>query len=209
MEPFTSVAGRAVVLSRPNIDTDIIIRIDRLTESRTHPEGRRLLGRWAFEALRYDTGGAERADCMLNDPALKNAPILVAGENFGCGSSREGAIWALQGVGFRCVIADSFGDIFQANCFQNGLLPVTLAPAAVTGLAKEAEGGATLRVDLDGGVISTSEGTTVPFAIDAGRRTALLLGLDEIGLTLKRVADITAWQAADRSSRPWAWLERD
>ena len=209
MEPFTAVAGRAAVLPRPNIDTDIIIRIDRLTESRTHPEGRRLLGRWAFEALRYDAEGAERVDCVLNDPALKGAPILIAGENFGCGSSREGAVWAMQGAGFRCVIAESFGDIFQANCFQNGVLPVTLAPVAVAGLAEEAEAGATLRVDLDGGLISTSEGTIVPFAIDAGRRTSLLLGLDEIGLTLKRTVDITAWQAADRSSRPWAWLERD
>ena len=195
MEPFTTVAGRAAVLSRPNIDTEIIIRIDRLTESRTHPEGRRLLGRWAFEALRYDAGGAERADCVLNDPALKNAPFLVAGENFGCGSSREGAVWALQGAGFRRVLAESFGDIFQANCFQNGVLPVTLAPAVVAGLAKEAEGGATLSVALDGGTISTSGGTIVPFVIDAGRRTVLLLGLDEIGLTMKLAPEIGAADA--------------
>ena len=170
-----------------------------------HPEGRALLGRWAFESLRYTPDGSEQTGCILNDQRLRGAPILIAGSNFGCGSSREGAVWALAGIGIRCVIAASFGDIFHANCFQNGVLPIVLPVEEVAWLAEEAAGLANLRVDLQQQTISAVSGRTIPFDIDASRRKALLRGLDEIGETMQHAADIAAWQNADQANRPWMW----
>ena len=207
MEPFTSAEGRAAVLMQPNIDTDVIIRIERLAECRLQPDSRSLLGRWAFEALRYGPDGEKRDDCPLNDPALRNAPILVAGANFGCGSSREGAVWALMGMGFRCVIAESFGDIFYANCFQNGFLPVVLPAGAVARLAEAAQAGEPLGVDLQAGTVRAPSVVETPFTLDESRRQSLLLGLDEIGQTLQQNAAISDWQARDRVGRPWIWQE--
>ncbi len=205
MQPFQTVSGRALTLLQPNIDTDVIIRINRLNEVRMHPEGRALLGRWAFESLRYAADGSEQPDCILNDQRFRGAPILIAGPNFGCGSSREGAVWAMAGIGIRCVIAESFGDIFHANCFQNGVLPIVLSAPEVAYLAKEAARLVELCVDLQQQTISAASGRTIPFDIDASRRHALLLGLDEIGETMQHAADIAAWQDADQVNRPWMW----
>ena len=198
--PFTAVTGPAVPLMRPNVDTDVIIRIERLTTL-----GKTELGPYAFEALRRRPDGSEDADCVLNAPRFLGAPVLLAAENFGCGSSREGAVWALQGIGVRCVIAPSYGDIFWSNCFQNGVLPITLPVAQVQALAAQCESGAPVTVDLRTCTVAAPDGQAMAFTIDPLRREALLHGLDDIGLTLKDDALIRAWQAADRQRRPWAW----
>jgi 3-isopropylmalate/(R)-2-methylmalate dehydratase small subunit len=200
MQPFTEVTGPAASLMRANIDTDIIVRIERLT---TVP--REQLGRYCFEALRYRTDGGENPDFVLNQPLFRAAPILIAGLNFGCGSSREGAVWALMASGLRCVIAESFGDIFYNNCFQNGLLPVVLPSAAIRRLADPAALGEALTVDLVSCSISTSNGEVISFEIDPARRQALLEGLDDISRTLKQHAEIAGWQLKDRVTRPWVW----
>jgi 3-isopropylmalate/(R)-2-methylmalate dehydratase small subunit len=200
MTPFTCVAGAAVPLMRANVDTDVIIRIERLTSFQ-----RDQLGPYAFEALRLRADGSEDPACVLNQPPFRRAPVLLAGENFGCGSSREGAVWALMGMGVRCVIAPSFGDIFFNNCFQNGVLPLRLPIAQVEALAAQCAGGAAMKVDLQARTITAPDGRVSPFEIDSLRREALLHGLDDIGLTLKDDALIHAWQQADRARRPWAW----
>ena len=192
MQPFTSVTGPAAPLLRRDIDTDIIIRIERLTQL-----PRDQLGPYALEALRGP-------DFVLDQPAFRGAPILLAGANFGCGSSREGAVWALQGTGLRCVIAPSFGDIFFSNCFQNGMLPVVLAEPAVEALARQAARGAPVTVDLRAGSVTAPDGAVFPFKLDPMRREMLLAGTDELGLTLRRAAEIAAWQRADALRRPWA-----
>ena len=197
MQPFTRITGPAAPLLRANIDTDVIIRIERLTSV-----PREQLGRYAFEALRYRMDGSEDPDFALN---FRSAPILIAGENFGCGSSREGAVWALMAAGLRCVIAESFGDIFYNNCFQNGMLPVVLPAATVAQLAGEAAIGSPFTVDLVEQMILTPQGAAITFDIDAQRRQALLEGFDDISLTLKRLPEIVAWQSHDRVSRPWIW----
>jgi 3-isopropylmalate/(R)-2-methylmalate dehydratase small subunit len=187
-----------------NVDTDVIIRIERLTAG--DPAA---LGRYAFEALRYRADGSEDPDCVLNAPKFRAAPILLAGPNFGCGSSREPAVWALMAMGLRCVIAESFGDIFYANCFQMGLLPIRLEQSVVAQLAAEArERCEPFTVDLVGRMVVAPSGAKHAFEIDEFRRTALLEGLDDIGLTLKHDAEISAWQAADREARPWVWRTR-
>ena len=205
MQHFQTASGRALTLLQPNIDTDVIIRINRLNEVGMQPQGRSLLGPWAFESLRYAPDGSEQPDCILNDQRFRGASILIAGPNFGCGSSREGAVWAIAGIGIRCVIAESFGDIFHANCFQNGMLPVVLPASEVACLAEEAEGLAELCIDLEQQTISAASGRTIPFDVDASRRHALLLGLDEIGETMQHAADIATWQDADQVNRPWMW----
>jgi 3-isopropylmalate/(R)-2-methylmalate dehydratase small subunit len=198
MQPFTVVSGPAAPLMLANIDTDVIIRIER-------PSGdRAALGRYAFEALRYLPGGAENPDFVLNRAPFRGAPILLAGPNFGCGSSRETAVWALQGLGVRCVIAGGFGDIFFANCFQNGILAIRLAGAAVTGLARKAEQGATFEIDLDAQTI-TVDNDQLAFDVDPQRKAALLAGLDDVSRTLAAMAEIRAWQQQDRVQRPWVW----
>jgi 3-isopropylmalate/(R)-2-methylmalate dehydratase small subunit len=198
---FTVVAGVAAPLMRPNIDTDTVIRIERLTN--TEPKD---TAPWLFEALRFDAEGRENPDFVLNQPPFRDAPILLAGENFGCGSSREGAVWALKHSGIRCVIAPSFGDIFANNCFQNFVLPVVLPAEQVTRLAEQCAGGnARVTVDLERQMVISPHGEEMPFEIQAIRRTALLEGLDEIGLTMLHAAAIAAFQANDRAARPWVW----
>ncbi len=189
MRPFVTVIGAAAPLLHANIDTDVIIRIERLTEEAD-------LGHYALEAMRYLRDGSPNPNCVLNEPRFKNAPILLAGRNFGCGSSREGAVTALMAMGVRCVIAPSFGDIFHANCFRNGLLPVELPEGAIEKLAAQT-GDGDFTVDLTQQVIVAPSREITTFAIDPLQRDALLEGLDEIGLTLKCSDDIKAWQDAD------------
>ena len=199
MQPFTVLTGPAAPLLTANIDTDVIIRVERMVSG-----DRAALGRYAFEALRYRPDGSDDPAFVLNDPRFRGAPILVAGPNFGCGSSREAAVWALLGLGLRCVVAESFGDIFTANCFQNGLLPVRLAEAEVLRLAEAAGDGAPVTVDLVAETVMSPAGVLC-FDIDPARRGAMLEGLDDIGRTLKRMPAARAWQAADRELRPWIW----
>lgn len=198
MQPFKTVSGPAAPLMLANIDTDVIIRIERLT-------GGADLGRYALEALRYLEDGSLNPACVLNEPRYLRAPILLAGRNFGCGSSREGAVTALMAMGFRAVIASSFGDIFYGNCFKNGMLPVVLAEAQVEALAAQSSQGDML-VDLERRVVVSPSGEMFSFSIDNLNRDGLLEGLDEIGLTLKWTDDVAAWQSADRAARPWIWL---
>src|SRR5579864_7877694 len=193
MQPFKTVTGAAIPLLQANVDTDVIVRIERLT-------GNADLRHYAFEALRYLPDGAANLDCVLNQPRFASAPILLAGRNFGCGSSREGAVTALMAMGIRCVIAPSFGDIFFANCFRNGVLPIVLGEGLVGRLADSTE----LTVDLERQSISAS-GEVFHFSVDALRREGLLEGLDEIGLSLKNTDEIAAWQSTDRAQRPWVW----
>jgi 3-isopropylmalate/(R)-2-methylmalate dehydratase small subunit len=200
MQPFKVVTGAAVPLLRSNVDTDVIIRIERLTSL-----AREELGPYALEALRYRPDGSDDPTCVINRPQFRGAPIMLAGENFGCGSSREGAVWALQAIGVRCVIAPSFGDIFFSNCFQNGVLPIRLPLGTVEDLAARCADGAPLIVDLETMTLTGPDGTARPFEVDALPREALLHGLDDIGLTLRDDTLIREWQAADRTRRPWAW----
>ncbi|WP_291299061.1 3-isopropylmalate dehydratase small subunit [Elioraea sp.] len=203
MQPFTTVTGPAAPLLRPNIDTDVIIRVERLVGT-TKAE----MGAHAFEVWRRRADGSEDGDFVLNHPQFRTAPILLAGPNFGCGSSREGAVWALAGAGIRAVIAPSFSDIFANNALQNGLLPVVLPEATIAALAEEVEaspGNARVTVDLDRMVVTAPSGAEHRFVIDPARREALLAGLDDIGLTLRQGEAIGAWQAEDRAARPWVW----
>lgn len=203
MEKFTTVSGPAAPMLTPNVDTDVIIPIQRLVSS-----DRTGLGPHAFERLRYNKDGSDNPDFVLNRPQYRGSPILLAGPNFGCGSSREGAVWALMGMGFRAVLAPSFGDIFHNNCFQNGMLPIALPEDVIHRIAAEteaAQGARHTTVDLARQVVVTPEGAEIPFTIDARKRDALLEGLDDIALTLRLKQNITAWQAADRAARPWAW----
>jgi len=201
MQAFTTLTGPAAPLLQANIDTDVIIRIERLTSG-----ARDQLGRYAFEALRYHPDGTENPDFVFNQAKYRGAPILIAGANFGCGSSREGAVQALRAMGVTCVIADSFGDIFYGNCFQNGVLPIRLPAAEIAALAAESQvSAAPVTVDLAQCLVITPLGRQILFTLDTLRRTALLEGLDDIGLTLKQHAEIAAWQATDRAARPWVW----
>jgi 3-isopropylmalate/(R)-2-methylmalate dehydratase small subunit len=201
MQPFTLVTGQAAPLMLANIDTDVIIRIERLSDP--SPAHLRL---YALEALRYFPDGSENPDFILNQPRFRGAPILLAGANFGCGSSREGAVWALMALGIRCVLAASFGDIFYSNCFQNGLLPVVLPESTVQALAGQTSTGESpMTIDLVRQLVISPAGEDLSFEIDKQRREALLEGLDDIDRTLNHVSAITAWQAADRLARPWVW----
>ncbi|MFQ3622270.1 MAG: 3-isopropylmalate dehydratase small subunit [Acetobacteraceae bacterium] len=203
MRPFTAVTGPAAPLFRPNIDTDVILRVERLVGTT-----RESMGAWAFESWRFRADGSEDPDFVLNREPFRNAPILIAGPNFGCGSSREGAVWALAGRGVRAVIAPSFSDIFRTNALQNGLLPVTLPEETVARLAEQARAApetASVTVDLVAQTVTGPDGACHPFRIDPARREALLAGLDDIGLTLRARREIEAWQAADRARRPWVW----
>jgi 3-isopropylmalate/(R)-2-methylmalate dehydratase small subunit len=197
MKPFVTVTGVAAPLLQANIDTDVIIQIERLTEGAD-------LGHYALEAMRYLPDSSLNPNCVLNEPRFRNAPILLAGRNFGCGSSREGAVTALIAMGVRCVIAPSFGDIFHANCFRNGLLPVELPEGAIESLVAQSHDG-DFTVDLRRQVVVAPSREITTFSIDALQRDALLEGLDEIGLTLKCADEINAWQNADRMDRPWVW----
>ncbi len=202
MQSFTTLTGVAAPLMRDNIDTDVIIRVERLAGT-----SRESMGAVAFETWRFLPDGSENPDFVLNQPAYRDASILVAGANFGCGSSREGAVWAMMGMGLRCVIAESFGDIFFNNCFQNGVLPVCLSAEAVRRLADQcSEGNSQVIVNLSHQEVVFPQGERVGFEIEAMRRTAMLEGLDEIGLTLRHARAIAGYQVADQTARPWIWL---
>jgi len=203
MEKFTRVTGVAAPLMRPNIDTDVIIPIDDCV---TVPRGEQ--GRCAFRPLRYLADGSDNPDFILNREPYRKAVILLAGVNFGCGSSREPAVWALMGLGLRAIIAPSFGDIFYNNCFQNGVLAIILPEKTVRALADvvEASPDSPITVDLENCVVEHPGGMRVPFSIDEARRTALLEGLDQVGMTLRLDAKIAAWQQGDRVKRPWVYV---
>lgn len=201
MQSFTIVSGRAAPLLQDNIDTDVIIRIERLTAS-----DQSTLGDYALEAMRYDEKGREIPDFILNRPGFRNTSILIAGRNFGCGSSREGAVTALLARGIRAVIAPSFGDIFYGNCFQNGLLPVRIADAKLQDLADEAGvSESPTTVNLVDQVVVTPSGKELSFEIDPLQREAMMAGLDDVGQTQLLRDIILDWQRDDRSLRPWVW----
>jgi 3-isopropylmalate/(R)-2-methylmalate dehydratase small subunit len=204
MEPFTVLTAIAAPLMRDNINTDIIIPMERLVLTE-----RGDFAPSAFAAWRYRADGSEDPDFILNRAPFRNARILLAGDNFGCGSSREPAVWALGEWGIRCVIAPSFGAIFYNNCFQNGLLPIVLARPLIEDYARRIEAApaaARLTVDLERCVVVGPDGAETPFTIPAPRRECLLHGLDDIALTLRREAEIDAFQAADRQRRPWIYV---
>ena len=203
MEKFTVLTGIAAPLMVPNIDTDRIIRIERCAGIPRERQGEYLL-----EMMCLNADGSENRDFILNKPSFREAKILIAAENFGCGSSRENAVWALMGWGLRCVIAPSFGDIFFGNCFQNGMLPIRLSSATVERLAAGIEADArdaVLTVDLEQQRIVTAKGEEITFEVEPLRRRMLLEGLDEIGLTLEHEAEIAAFQRRDRTARPWLY----
>lgn len=203
MEKFTILDAVAAGLPTPDIDTDMIIRVERCVRT-----PRAEMSRWAFEMARYRADGSEDPAFALNRVSSRGAQILVAAENFGCGSSREMAVWAIAGMGFRCVIAPSFGEIFYGNCFQNGVLAIRLPASTIEGLLAPlcaASAPVTLRVDLPAQTVAAPGGAPHRFEIDPLRKKALLEGLDAIGLTLAREAEIAAWQAADHERRPWVW----
>jgi len=202
---FTKLSAIAAPIMRSNIDTDVIIRIERLVGTSI----RGTLGKWAFGSLRYLPDGSENPDFILNREPYRHAEILITGPNFGCGSSREGAVWSLQEMGVRAIIGSGFGDIFFANCFQNGILPIVVDEEIVDGLAAEVElsqGAGRVSVDLEEQTITTPTGKQHRFEIDPRRRAGLLKGLDEIALTLQRDHEIRKFQAADRIERPWIHL---
>ena len=200
MTPFTTLTGIAAPLPQVNVDTDMIIPKQYLkTIARTG------LGKGLFDEMRYDADGNEIPGFVLNQPAYRNAEVLVAGENFGCGSSREHAPWALLDFGIRCVIAPSFADIFFNNCFKNGILPIVLPQEQVDQVMEDARKGANARIDidLDAQTITLSDGQVIGFEIDPFRKHCLLNGLDDIGLTMEKAAAIDSFEAQARTARPW------
>jgi 3-isopropylmalate/(R)-2-methylmalate dehydratase small subunit len=206
-KPFTMLSAVAAPIMRTNIDTDVIIRIERLLGNSV----RGTLGKWAFGSLRYLPDGLENPEFILNREPYRQAEILVTGPNFGCGSSREGAVWALQEMGIRAVIGSGFGDIFFANCFQNGILPIVVDKDIVDRLAAEVEhtqGEGRIGIDLQEQIITSPAGNRHHFEIDPRRREGLLEGLDEVALTLQRDDEIRAFQASDRAARPWIHFAR-
>ncbi len=200
MQAFTTMTGVAAPLPLANVDTDKIIPARFLKTIQ-----RSGLGVHLFDTLRFDGAGAERPDFVLNRPAYRHAEILIAHENFGCGSSREHAPWALLDFGIRCVIAPSFADIFHGNCYKNGILPVTLPRAVCDLLMEDAQlgGNARLTVDLPRQVVIRPNGEEIPFTIDAFRKHSMLNGLDDIGQTLQRSAGIDAFEARQCEAAAW------
>ena len=200
MDKFTQLTGIAAPLALINVDTDMIIPKQFLKTIK-----RSGLGRNLFDEMRFDSEGNEIPEFVLNRPAYRNAEILVAGENFGCGSSREHAPWALLDFGIRAVIAPSFAEIFFNNCFKNGILPIVLPQEQVDALMRDAEKGANARmtVDLEAQTVTASDGTTYAFEVDPFRRHCLLNGLDDIGLTLEKAEMIGSYEAQAEQARPW------
>jgi 3-isopropylmalate/(R)-2-methylmalate dehydratase small subunit len=201
MKKFTTLTGTAAALMRINVNTDAIIPTNWLRCWSSD------LGKGMFTIWRYDADGKENPDFVVNQPKYRNASILISGTNFGCGSSREAAVWALMKYGIRCVIAPSFGDIFFSNSFQNGLLTVILLQEQVEKLAEAVSRAPRpmVTVDLQTCTITTPDGAKVSFKIDPARREALLQGLDEIGATMKHESEIAAFQARDQKARPWIY----
>jgi 3-isopropylmalate/(R)-2-methylmalate dehydratase small subunit len=200
MEKFTTLTGIAAPLPMINVDTDMIIPKQFLKTIK-----RSGLGKNLFDEMRYTPEGAEVPDFVLNQAAYRKARVLIAGANFGCGSSREHAPWAIADFGIRCVIAASFADIFFNNCFKNGILPIKLPQEQVDALMKQAENGAnaTFTVDLDAQEITAPDGSKTAFEVDAFRRHCLLNGLDDIGLTMQKSDKIEAFEATRKQSQPW------
>jgi 3-isopropylmalate/(R)-2-methylmalate dehydratase small subunit len=200
MDKFTTLTAVAAPLPIINVDTDMIIPKQYLkTIERTG------LGKGLFSEMRYRDDGTENPDFVLNRPAYRKARIIVAGDNFGCGSSREHAPWALKDFGISCVISTGFGDIFYNNCFQNGLLPVVVSPEDLEKLMDDASRGAnaTITVDLEAQEIRGPDGGVVHFEIDAFRKHCILNGLDGIGLTMEKAPKIDAYERRAEAERPW------
>lgn len=201
MQKFDVLTGVAAPLPIVNIDTDMIIPKQYLkTIERTG------LGRGLFSEMRFDEAGQEKPGFVLNQPAYRKAEILVAGDNFGCGSSREHAPWALLDFGIRCVISTSFADIFYNNCFKNGILPITVSAEDLAKLMDDAQRGAnaTLTIDLPNQEIRGPDGGVVKFDIDAFKKHCLLNGLDDIGLTLQKTDKIDGFEKQNAVAHPWA-----
>ncbi|MCZ6722227.1 MAG: 3-isopropylmalate dehydratase small subunit [Proteobacteria bacterium] len=200
MQPFTTLRGTAAPLPMINVDTDMIISKQYLkTIKRTG------LGRHLFDEIRYTKSGDEIADFVLNRAPYREAVILIAGENFGCGSSREHAPWALLDFGIRCVIAPSFADIFANNCLKNGILPIQLPADVVERLTAQAEDGANaiFAVDLESQELTAPDGSVITFTIDPFHKHCLFNGLDDIGLTLEKEAKIDAFEKKQSEAQPW------
>ena len=200
MEKFTQLRGVAAPLDMVNIDTDLIIPKQHLkTIERTG------LGKFLLDELRYNEDGSEKEGFVLNQPAYRDAKILVAGDNFGCGSSREHAPWAIEDFGIRCVISTSFADIFYNNCFKNGILPIVVSPEDLENLMDDAGRGsnAILTIDLEAQEITGPDGGTVKFDIDPFRKHCLVNGLDDIGLTMEKVDKISDFEDRRAQSHPW------
>ncbi|GHG85212.1 3-isopropylmalate dehydratase small subunit [Pseudodonghicola xiamenensis] len=200
MDKFEKLTGVAAPLPLINVDTDMIIPKQFLKTIK-----RSGLGVNLFDEMRYNDDGSEKPDFVLNKPAYRNAEILVSGDNFGCGSSREHAPWAIKDFGIRCVIAPSFADIFFNNCFKNGILPIALPQDQVDLLMKDAEKGenARMTVDLEKQEITTSDGEVIPFQVDAFKKHCLLEGLDDIGLTMAKASEIASFESKAAMERPW------
>ncbi len=200
MDKFTKLTGVAAAMPLVNIDTDMIIPKQYLKTIQ-----RAGLGQHLFAEMRYEQEGGEKEEFILNQPAYRNAEILVAGDNFGCGSSREHAPWALLDFGIRCVISTSFADIFYNNCFKNGILPIRVSPEELEKLMDDADRGsnATLTVDLEAQEIKGPDGGTISFELDPFRKHCLLNGLDDIGLTLEKKDKVDGFEAQQKLSQPW------
>ena len=200
MDAFTVVRGPAAPLMLPDVNTDVI--------SPAHG-GKGSLALSAFAPIRYLPDGGDDPSFVLNRERFRGAPILLAAQNFGCGSSRESAVWSLRALGIRCVIATSFGDIFFGNCFQNGVLPIVLDETVLDTLAEEVADGAPLEVDLRASVVRSPRGVSIPFSVDPLRRRQLLEGLDDLDAGLLRRDEIRAFQQTDRVLRPWIYQVAD
>ena len=201
MEKYQKLTGIAAPMPLVNIDTDMIIpKIFLKTIKRSG------LGVNLFDEMRYDRQGNEIADFVLNKPQYREAEILVAGDNFGCGSSREHAPWAIADFGIKAIVSTSFADIFYNNCFKNGILPIVMPQEVVDVLMKDAEKGSNARmtVDLEAQTITTSEGQEFKFEVDSFKKHCLLNGLDDIGLTMEHVSAIDAFEAKNKAAYPWA-----
>lgn len=202
-QPFTTVTGLAAAMREDNIDTDIIFPARFLLIT-----ARAGLGRYAFHDRRFTADGSEISGYVLNDPAFRAPMVIVAGANFGSGSSREQAVWALLGLGTRALISTSFGEIFQSNCLRNGIVPITLTQAQVSALQASAEQGKTFTVDLEAQELRVEGWQAVPFAIAAERRLALLNGWDETDQIINQYsADIEAFEVRQRRKQPWLHAE--
>ena len=200
MDKFEKLSGIAAPMPLINIDTDMIIpKVFLKTIKRSG------LGVNLFDEMRYQDDGSENPDFVLNKPQYRETEILVAGDNFGCGSSREHAPWAIKDFGIRCVISTSYADIFFNNCFKNGILPIVLPKAQVDVVMKDAEKGSNARieVDLEAQTVTTSDGETFSFEVDAFKKHCLLNGLDDIGLTMEKAASIDAYESKLQVSHPW------
>ena len=200
MDKFDTLTGVAAPMPLINIDTDMIIPKQFLKTIK-----RSGLGANLFDEMRFNDDGSEKEDFVLNQPAYRDAQIIVAGDNFGCGSSREHAPWALLDFGIRCVISTSFADIFYNNCFKNGILPIALPKEDVDKLMEDAERGAnaTLTIDLESQTIKGPDGGEISFEIDPFRKHCLLNGLDDIGLTMEKGSAIDAFEAQHKAGQPW------